>query len=66
MIKDRGGQFTTDFDAVLANADIRVLTSPPAAPTANATCKRMIGTRRRELFNRTLILGEHHLRQIAR
>lgn len=64
MIRDRGGQFTTDFDAVLADAGIRVIKSPPAAPKANAICERMIGTLRRELFDRTLILGERHLRQV--
>ena len=40
MTRDRGGQFTTDFDGVPADTDIHVLTSPPAAPTANAICVR--------------------------
>jgi len=30
----------------------------------NAVCERMIGTLRRELFDRMLIVSEHHLRQI--
>jgi putative transposase len=64
MIRDRGGQFTGAFDTVLADAGIRVLKSPPQAPRANATCERMIGTLRRELFDRILILGERHLRQV--
>ena len=64
MIRDRGGQFTTGFDAVLNDAGIRILKSPPAAPKANAICERMIGTLRRELFDRTLILNEHHLRKV--
>jgi putative transposase len=42
MIRDRGGQFTSDFDAVLADAGIRVVKSPPQAPRANAVCERMI------------------------
>jgi putative transposase len=66
MIRDRGGQFTIDFDAVLADAGIRVLKSPPAVPKANAICERMIGTLRRELLDRTLILNERHLRQVLR
>ena len=61
MIRDRGGQFTDAFDAVLADAGIRVIKSPPQAPRANAICERMIGTLRRELLDRTLILGERHL-----
>ena len=64
MIRDRGGQFTSDFDAVLADAGIRVIKSPPQAPRANAVCERMIGTLRRELFDRILIHGETHLRLV--
>jgi putative transposase len=62
IIRDRGGQFTDAFDAVLTDAGIRVIKSPPQAPRANAICERMIGTLRRELFDRILILGERHLR----
>ena len=64
MIRDRGGQFTKAFDAVLADAGIRVLKSPPQVPRANAICERVIGTLRRELFHRILILGERHLRLV--
>jgi transposase InsO family protein len=64
MIRDRGGQFTSHFDAVLADAGIRVIKSPPQAPRANAVCERMIGTLRRELFDRILIQGETHLRLV--
>jgi putative transposase len=30
----------------------------------NAICERIIGTLRRELFDRVLIVNEHHLRQV--
>ena len=43
---------------------IRVLASPPQAPRANAICERMIGTLRRELFDRLLIVSEYHLRRV--
>ena len=43
---------------------IRILASPPQAPRANAICERIIGTLRRELFDRLLIVNEHHLRQV--
>ena len=62
IIRDRGGQFTEAFDAVFADAGIRVIKSPPQAPKANAICERMIGTLRQEVFDRTLILGERHRR----
>jgi hypothetical protein len=42
----------------------RILASPPQAPRANAICERIIGTLRRQLFGRLLIVNEHHLRQV--
>ncbi|HUY50392.1 MAG TPA: integrase core domain-containing protein [Streptosporangiaceae bacterium] len=64
LIRDRAGQFTGSFDAVFAAEGIRILASPPQAPRANAICERIIGTLRRELFDRLLIVNEHHLRQV--
>ena len=64
LIRDRAGQFTSSFDAVSTAEGIRVLASPPQAPRANGICERMIGTLRRELLGRLLIVNEHHLRQV--
>ena len=64
LIRDRAGQFTGSFDAVFTAAAIRILISPPQAPKANAICERMIGTLRREVFDRLLIVNEHHLRRV--
>ena len=64
LVRDRAGQFTAPFDAVFQAEGIRILASPPQAPRANAICERMIGTLRRELFDRLLIVNEHHLRQV--
>jgi putative transposase len=64
LIRDRAGQFTSSFDAVLAAEGIKILASPPQAPKANAICERMIGTLRREVLDRLLILNEQHLRQV--
>ncbi|MGI5508688.1 integrase core domain-containing protein [Streptomyces sp. CA-106131] len=63
LIRDRGGQFTDTFDAVLADVGLRVLKGPPHVPKANAHCERFIGTLRREFLDRTLILNERHLRR---
>jgi len=52
LIRDRAGQFTSSFDAVLAAEGIRILRSPPQAPRANAICGRMIGALRREILDR--------------
>ena len=64
LIRDRAGQFTGSFDAVFTADGIRILASPPKAPRANAICERVIGTLRRELFDRLLIVNEHHLRRV--
>ena len=64
LIRDRAGQFGGSFDAVFTAEGVRILASPPQAPRANAICERMIGTLRRELFDRVLIVNEHHLRQV--
>jgi putative transposase len=64
LIRDRAGQFTDAFAAVFTAEGIHILISPPQAPRANAVCERMIGTLRRELPGRLLILNERHLRQV--
>jgi transposase InsO family protein len=64
LIRDRAGQFTGSFDAAFTAEGIRILASPPQAPRANAICERVIGTLRRELFDRLLIVNERHLRQL--
>jgi putative transposase len=64
LIRDRAGQFTGSFDAVFQAEGIRILASPPQAPRANAIFERIIGTLRREVFDRLLIVNEHHLRRV--
>jgi putative transposase len=64
LLRDRDSGFTRAFDAVFTADGIRILTSPPRAPRANAICERMIGTLRRELLDRVLAVNEHHLRRI--
>ncbi len=64
LIKNRAGQFTDSFDAVFKAEGIRILASPPQAPRANATCEQIIGTLRREVLDRLLIVNEHHLRRV--
>ena len=64
VLRDRDSRFSRAFDAVFAADGIRILTSPPGAPRANAVCERMIGTLRRELLDRVLVVNERHLRRI--
>jgi hypothetical protein len=55
LVRDRGGQFTEQFDAVFESCGLRILKSPPQTPRANAICERLIGTPRRELLDRILM-----------
>ncbi|PZS38252.1 MAG: integrase, partial [Pseudonocardiales bacterium] len=66
LIRDRGSNFTTAFDAVLADAGIRAVLCNVATPRMNAITERWIGGCRRELLDRTLIWNQNHLRRILR
>jgi putative transposase len=44
LLQDRDSRFTRAFDAAFAADGIRILTSPPGAPQANAMCERMIAS----------------------
>jgi transposase InsO family protein len=64
LIRDHGSNFTRSFDAVFQAAGTRILRTAVQAPRMNATCERLLGTLRRELLDRMLILSEAHLRAI--
>lgn len=64
LIRDRDTKFTVSFDAVFAAVDIQIIKTPPQAPRANAICERMVGTLRRELLDRILVVNHAHLRRV--
>ena len=64
LIRDRGSNFTCAFDAVFQATGARILRTAVQAPRMNAICERLVGTLRRELLDRMLILGERHLRAV--
>ena len=64
LIRDRAGQFTEAFDAVLADAGIEVVKIPPQSPSANAYAERWVRTARAEVTDRILIAGPRHLRAV--
>jgi putative transposase len=62
LIRDRAGQFTEAFDAVLAGAGIEAVKIPPRSPRANSYAERFALTARTEVTDRMLLFGERHLR----
>jgi putative transposase len=61
LIHDRGSNFTKSFEAVFQANGTRILRTAVQAPRMNATCECLLGTLRRELLDRVLILSEAHL-----
>jgi transposase InsO family protein len=61
LIHDRDPLFTSAFREVFTSEGLRDITTLPRTPRMNAICERVIGTLRRELLDRILILNERHL-----
>jgi transposase InsO family protein len=66
LIRDRDGKFPELFDAVLADAGVKVVLTGVRMPRMNAVMERWVQTCRRELLDRTLIWNQHHLRHVLR
>ena len=64
LVRDRAGQFTASFDAVLADAGIEAVKIPPRSPRANAYAERFVLTARAEVTDRMLIFGQRHLQLV--
>ena len=66
MIRDRGPNFTTAFDAVLADAGMRTVLCNVRTPRMNCYAERWVRTARAECTDRMLIYGQRHLRAVLR
>jgi putative transposase len=66
LIRDRDGKFPGLFDAVLADAGIKIVLTGVRMPRMNAIMERWIQTCRHELLDRTLIWNQHHLLRALR
>ena len=60
LIRDRDTKFTAAFDAVFTAEAIRIVRTPVRSPKANAFAERWIGSLRRELLDRMLIVNRRH------
>jgi putative transposase len=64
LIRDRDAKFTAMFDEVFRTEGIHVVLTAPQAPRMNALTERWIGSVRRELLDRILIVNARHLRKV--
>jgi putative transposase len=65
LIRDRGSNFTASFDAVFQpTGTTTILRTAVQAPRMNAICECLVGTLRRELLDRALIMNRAHLRAV--
>jgi putative transposase len=64
LVRDRAGQFTASFDALLASAGIEAVKIPPRNLRANSYAERFVLTARTEVTDRILILSKRHLRTV--
>ncbi|MGW7603028.1 integrase core domain-containing protein [Streptomyces antimycoticus] len=61
LIRDRDSKFTAAFDALMADAGVKVVTTGIRVPRMNSLMERWIQTCRTELLDRTLIWNQSHL-----
>jgi hypothetical protein len=64
VIRDRDTKFTSMFDAVFASEGIQIIKTPIQVPRANAIMERWIGSLRREVLDRMLIVNARHLMRV--
>ena len=64
LLRDRDAKFTATFDEVFRAEGIRIVLTAPRAPRMNAIMERWVGSVRREVLDRVLIINAAHLRKV--
>jgi transposase InsO family protein len=60
LMRDHDGKFGRVFDTVFTGAGVQIVLTPVRAPRANAIAERFVGSLRRELLDRILIVNQRH------
>ena len=66
LIRARAAQFTATIDAVFTALGVSLIKTPVQAPRANAIAERFVGSIRRELLDRILIINLRHAASVLR
>jgi transposase InsO family protein len=66
LIRYRDAKFTAAVDAVFTAIDLRIIRTPVQAPRANAIVERFVGSIRRELLDRILIINQRYATTVLR
>ena len=60
LLRDHDHKFSRVFDTVFTSAGVQIVLTPIRAPRANAIAERFVGSLRRELLDRILIINQRH------
>ena len=64
LIHDNDPLFQGDCRKLMIGMGIEPVKTAKASPWQNARCERMVGSLRRELFNRVIVFNESHLKRL--
>ncbi len=64
LIHERDAKFPVAFDALFTSEDVTIIRTPVRAPNADAFVERWVRSAGEECLDRSLILGEGHLRHV--
>src|SRR5262249_38706478 len=64
LVRDRDAVYGREFVDRARRLGIETLLTPIRAPRANAVAERLVGTLRRECFDRLVVVNETHLRSV--